>query len=223
MELFLNINNGIFIIKNAFPKELIEEMLNEIKSNIDKKDFKIRMSYSINDEKSVEIRSDYKDCNNEIFEIFNNINSTNVSSKYIEKKISNELDNKLLPFYRHALKFIYNQYEEFQFRHNQSDLFKYFPGSLMGKHTDSQFKTRLCTTLLYLNNMEDSFKGGEVLFYETDLYTDTTPIYKYTPSAGDLIIMDSSEKTNHKGIPHSVNKIENWDRYVNRTYWHNIN
>ena len=93
MELFLNINNGIFIIKNAFPKELIEEMLNEIKSNIDKKDFKIRMSYSINDEKSVEIRSDYKDCNNEIFEIFNNINSTNVSSKYIEKKISNELDN----------------------------------------------------------------------------------------------------------------------------------
>lgn len=221
MKLIHNIKNGIFIIQNVFSEELINEIIDELKLNIDNEDFKVRMSYTDEYDKSFDIKQYYKECDDNVLEIFNKFDSTGVLQKYSECKTSNELDKKILPHYRKALKFIYNQYEEFKFNHHGNDLFKYSPGNFMNKHTDNVSKRRLCTTVLYLNDMKDNFIGGEVIFYENELL-DSEEIFRYRPNKGDLIIMDSSEKTNYIGIAHSVNRIENWDRYVNRIYWNNI-
>lgn len=220
MNLIENIRNGIFIIEDVFSKELIDEAIFELKSNIEKKDFKIRMTYSDGDE-CMDIKKNYTECNIDIIKIFDKIDNESIIQKYLECQTSNELNKKMISDYRKALKFIYNQYDEFKFNHNGNDLFKYSAGNFMNKHTDNVSKRRLCTTVLYLNDMEDDFVGGEVIFYESETL-ESEEIFKYRPKKGDLIIMDSSEKTNHTGIAHSVNKIENWDRYVNRVYWNNI-
>lgn len=225
MELIHNIKDGVFIIKNVFPEELIDYCLNEMQNAIDNKNFRIRMGYVINGEEYVNINEYYTDCNTDIIERFENESIQNYTHKLIEhsiKKQDAKLLETLLPYYKKALKLIYNEYDESQFSYDESDLFKYCPGNFMKKHVDNVQNLRLCTTVLYLNNMEDTFKGGEVLFYNSDANHDVTPIFEYRPNRGDLIIMDSSERTQYKGIAHSVNRIENWDRYVNRVYWNKI-
>jgi len=219
VELVKNINNSVFILKNVFPKKLIENAISIMDSAIINGTFNIRMQYLDDFGKSVDIKKQYNQCDELILEKFNSNDDSVGTHRYCEFQTPNELRNEMSQYYKNALKFIYGEYK---FMANESDLFKYLPGSFMKKHCDNDSGKRLCTTILYLNNMEDHFVGGEVLFYNTEALEDVVPIFTYKPNVGDLIIMDSSIIGGLTGTPHSVTMIENWNRYVNRIYWNNI-
>jgi Rps23 Pro-64 3,4-dihydroxylase Tpa1-like proline 4-hydroxylase len=97
-----------------------------------------------------------------------------------------------------------------------SSIIEYGPGYLMRIHSDSTpHNPRLCTAVLYCNDMIDGDVGGDVLFYDNE--DNQQIIYTYKPKKNQLIVFDS--EFNKVGIPHSVTKIENWNRYVYRVYY----
>jgi hypothetical protein len=57
--------------------------------------------------------------------------------------------------------------------------------------------------------------GGDVLFYDNEQSENI--IHTYSAKRNQMVIFDSH--FNKPGIPHSVTKIENWNRYVYRVYF----
>lgn len=93
---------------------------------------------------------------------------------------------------------------------------EYGPGYMMAIHSDATpHNPRLCTAVLYCNDMKDGDEGGDVLFY--DNHKDENVIYTYRPKRNQVVVFDSH--INDFGIPHSVTQIKNWNRYVYRIYY----
>jgi Rps23 Pro-64 3,4-dihydroxylase Tpa1-like proline 4-hydroxylase len=142
---------------------------------------------------------------------------TNNYSKYYEYTIQPEDKQLLNEQYQDVLKLIYNTDPKTNFTSAENNLFKYEPGNFMTTHADGGNGDRLCTSVLYLNTMENEFEGGEVILY--DGFENGGPkneIYRYRPEAGDVVIFSSLED---EGMYHSVSPIKNWNRYAYRIYW----
>lgn len=99
----------------------------------------------------------------------------------------------------------------------QSGILFYKENHHMIKHRDGGplDNVRICTSVLYLNDKRENESGGDVICYDEN----ENIIHTYTPETGDLIIFDSFYNKNEKALLHSVNTIQNWERFVYRTYW----
>jgi Rps23 Pro-64 3,4-dihydroxylase Tpa1-like proline 4-hydroxylase len=215
MELFKNIDNKVFIIKNAIPTSLLNYLIERVEEGIRNKNAILRYNKR---EQDKQLFISMGDLSEEEFLDFKNENLfSKGQSKYYE--VSMRIDDKELidTYYQDILKDIFISNPNTYFHQNISDLFKYEPGNFMGLHADGGAGERLCTSVLYLNTMEEGFEGGEVIFYEGYKHRET-PIetYRYKPEAGDFIIFASLD---NEGIYHSVTSIKNWNRYAHRVYW----
>ncbi len=108
MELVKNINNSVFILKNVFPKKLIENAISIMDSAIINGTFNIRMQYLDDFGKSVDIKKQYNQCDELILEKFNSNDDSVGTHRYCEFQTPNELRNEMSQYYKNALKFIYN-------------------------------------------------------------------------------------------------------------------
>lgn len=215
MELFKNIDNKVFIIKNAIPTSLLNYLIERVEEGIRNRKAILRYNKKEED-KQLFISMDDLSLK-EILDFKNKNLFSKGQSKYYE--VSMRVDDKELidEYYQDILKDIFISNPNTNFHQNISDLFKYEPGNFMGLHADGGAGERLCTSVLYLNTMEEGFEGGEVIFYEG--YKHGEPeieTYRYKPEAGDFIIFASLD---NEGIYHSVSSIKNWKRYAHRVYW----
>lgn len=205
-EHYYTIQDRVFIYKNALPLSLIDSCLKFIQNSFDNKDFFIRYH---KDDSSV-IYLHHNDATKEMMDTFYNSNDTKIQ-KVAQIPPTTDITFSLLPFYKNVLESIYKR----DVINHTSDFFMYGPGHYMDKHADGS-DNRVCTTVLYLNEMTENDIGGETLFYE--LNDESKVIYEYKPVKGDLIIFDSS-LVDQTGLKHSVTKIQNWKRYAHRIYW----
>lgn len=155
----------------------------------------------------------YKDMDDNDRAYYDNLESDiNTQEKYYEltfvkEKFDEIFCNKIFDI----LKFLYqenistiNDYKCI------SNILVYKHNHNMVKHTDN-FEKRICTSVLYLNEIPENGSGGELVLYNDE----SKPIQIYQPKFGDLIIFDNFKH----GMIHSVNTIKNWERKVFRTYW----
>lgn len=216
MKLFKNIDNRVFIIKNEVPMNLLNYLIDLTEKNI--KIGNAILRYNKKEEYDQEI-SYIKDISDKEYIEFKNKNLFTVGlSKYYQIGMMPDDKELMDGYYQNILKFIYKTDSDLKFKSNDCDLFKYEPGNFMRTHADGGANgQRLCTSVLYLNTMEDVFEGGEVILYEScEKGVGKNEIYKYRPEAGDVIIFSSLED---EGMYHSVSPIKNWNRYASRIYW----
>jgi Rps23 Pro-64 3,4-dihydroxylase Tpa1-like proline 4-hydroxylase len=178
-----------------------------VQSSIKNKDFFIRYY-----ENKHHVYLHHNQANDDILNKFYSDDVTQIQ-KVAQVPSTNELAISLLPHYKTMLQSLYHT----ELYASTSDFFMYGPGHYMDTHADGS-DSRICTTVLYLNDMTENDIGGETLFY--DLHDETKIIYKNKPQKGDVIVFDSSLIDNI-GLKHSVTKIQNWDRYAHRIYWKN--
>jgi Rps23 Pro-64 3,4-dihydroxylase Tpa1-like proline 4-hydroxylase len=215
MELFKNIDNKVFIIKNSIPTSLLNYLIERVEGGIRNKNAILRYNKKEQDKQSSINISDLSE--EEYLEFKNENLFTKGQSKYYQVGMSINDKELIDEYYQNILKDIFISNPNTNFNQHLSDLFKYEPGNFMGLHADGGAGERLCTSVLYLNTMEEGFEGGEVIFYEG--YKHGQPeieTYRYKPEAGDFIIFTSLD---NQGIYHSVSSIKNWNRYAHRVYW----
>jgi Rps23 Pro-64 3,4-dihydroxylase Tpa1-like proline 4-hydroxylase len=215
MELYKNIDNKFFIIRNAVPKNLLNYLINLTERGIEEENAILR--YNKKAEYTQET-SYIRDISKEDYTQFKNQNLfTSGYSKYYQIDLKIEDKELINTHHQNALKLVYNTTPICNFKSNECHLFKYESGNFMGIHADGGAGERLCTSVLYLNTMEDSFDGGEVILYdEYGKGKIEEEIYRYRPEAGDIVIFSSLED---EGIYHSVSHLKNWNRYAYRVYW----
>jgi hypothetical protein len=126
---------------------------------------------------------------------FRNIINTNIL-EYIKSIYKNDID---------------------EIKSKQSGIIFYKENHYMTIHRDGGVmdNPRICTSVLNLNNKTENGIGGDVICYDEN----ENIIHTYTPETGDLIIFDSFYNKHEKSLLHSVNAIQNWERFVYRTYW----
>lgn len=201
------IENRVTIFSNAIPDDLVIGCTEFIKDHINRKDYYIRFDYRDQKDYKVQVYDHYSNITAELKELFNNR-----AYKLDEQKViqigsgGTEYSKSLMPYYKNLIKSLYPKkifYPDVQ------DFFYYGNGTYMNRHSDF-IDNRLCTSILYLNDQSIEDKGGELLFYNNN----RDIIFTYKPAKGDVVIMDD--------IEHSVNKIENWDRFTHRIYWNEL-
>lgn len=218
MELYKNIDDKVFIIKNAIPKDLLNYLIDFTETNIQNKNAILRYNKKQTEKQSFIYMGDISD--EDCLEFKNEKLFTKGQSKYYEVHMHNEDREMIDVYYQNILKTIFISNPIRNFKQHIWHLFKYEPGNFMGMHADGG-NERLCTTVLYLNTMEDGFEGGEVIFYENfENNVEKKEIYKYRPEAGDVVVFSSLED---EGMYHSVSPIKNWNRYAHRIYWQKEN
>lgn len=219
MKLYEDISKQFFIYDNVIDTTLFDELFTEIDSEIELGNQSIRFAvedtntntqFKIYQKKYYEFTEIEK-------EMFQKNYDTDDTYKLLRRDcdidIPHLLQQKIL---KNINQIIQNIYGLTQIEIEHSSIIHYGPGFLMGIHQDSTpHNPRLCTAVLYCNDMEDGNIGGDVIFYDNE--TDKNIIKTYKPKKNQLIVFDSY--FNEWGIPHSVTKIENWNRYVYRIYF----
>jgi Rps23 Pro-64 3,4-dihydroxylase Tpa1-like proline 4-hydroxylase len=220
MKLYEDVNKQFFIYDNVIDESLFDSILSEIDNELIKGNQSIRFNTKhIKTDTEFKIHNKmYKECNELEIEMFNLNYDNNTDYKLLKRDcdvnlsmpMKERITNKIIPI----IKDLYNTNElEIEYE----SIIQYGPGYLMEPHVDaSPNHPRLCTAVLYCNDMKDGDVGGKVLFYDNET-KDKNIVYTYQPKRNQMVIFDSH--FNKPGIPHSVTKIENWNRYVYRVYF----
>lgn len=219
MKLYEDISNKFFIYDNVIEEHLFDELFTEIYSEIKLGNQSIRFAVENNN-----TNTQFKIYQKKYYELtelekemfhknYDNDTTYQLLRRDSDIGISYSLQQKIL---KNINQIIENIYELDESEIEYSSIIQYGPGYLMGIHQDSTpHNPRLCTAVLYCNDMEIGNVGGDVIFYDNEI--DKNVVYNYTPKRNQLIVFDSH--FNEWGIPHSVTKIENWNRYVYRIYY----
>ena len=207
MRLLKNLDNKCFFLSDVFPDDILNNILSDI-ANRDPIELSVRLSYH-NSEKNIQKKKEELS-ESDLSALTSNINDDRIFQKHYFYSCNHTEDPIIKSYYLKALEMIYGHRKVLI---ESEASFKYGSGHFMDMHRDGS-SDRLCTTVLYLNSMTDYCQGGEIVFYKDNLKNDVIEVYR--PERGCLIVFDS---LGHPGMQHSVNKINNWDRYVHRVYW----
>jgi hypothetical protein len=220
MKLYEDVNKQFFIYDNVIDESLFDSILSEIDNELIKGNQSIRFNTKhIKTDTEFKIHNKmYKECNELEIEMFNLNYDNNTDYKLLKRDcdvmLSQPMNERIINQIIPIIKDLYNTNE---LEIDYQSIIQYGPGYLMEPHSDSNPNhPRLCTAVLYCNDMKDGDIGGDVLFYDNET-KDKNIVYTYSPKQNQLIIFDSY--INEVGIPHSVTKIENWNRYVYRIYF----
>lgn len=219
MKIYEDISKQFFIYDNIVSEPIFDDIFIQINKQLKLGNKSVR--FAVLDKKSnKEFRisqKTYNEFSEHEIEMFNKNYDDTTSYQLLRRdcdiNLSDNLDTILIENINNIVKYIYNlKNVEIEY----ASIIEYEPGYLMRIHSDATPNNpRLCTAVLYCNDMKDGDVGGNVLFYDNDV--DQNIIHTYTPKRNQLVIFDSY--FNEHGIPHSVTKIENWNRYVYRIYY----
>jgi Rps23 Pro-64 3,4-dihydroxylase Tpa1-like proline 4-hydroxylase len=219
MKLYEDVNKRFFIYDNVIDESLFDSILSEIDNELIKGNQSIRFNTKhIKTDTEFKIHNKmYKECNELEIEMFNLNYDNNTDYKLLKRdcdvSLSEFLVEQIINQIGPIIKDVYNVSElEIEYQ----SVIQYGPGYLMKIHSDSSpNNSRLCTAVLYCNDMKDGDIGGDVLFYDNERAKNI--VHTYSAKRNQMVIFDSH--FNKPGIPHSVTKIENWNRYVYRVYF----
>ena len=219
MKLHEDINKQFFIYDNVIDEFLFDNIFAEINNQLSAGNqlvgFRV-IDKKTNEEFKIHSKT-YNECSELETEMFNLNYDNNTDYKLMKRdcdiSLSHHLFKKIINHIDPIIKDVYNVSElEVEYQ----SVIQYGPGYLMKMHSDSRLDNpRLCTAVLYCNDMKDGDIGGDVLFYDNGQAKNI--VYTYQPKRNQMVIFDSH--FNKPGIPHSVTKIENWNRYVYRVYF----
>ena len=221
MKLHEDINKQFFIYDNVIDDEsLFDNIFLEINNNLKIGNQAVKFDV-LNTETNDRFKINNKTYNklNKLETKMFNLNYDNHSKYKLLRKdsnidISQSISKKIIIHIEPIIKDLYNL-NKLEIEHQC--IIQYGPGCVMPIHTDQNTpdNERLCTVVLYCNDITNNNIGGNVLFYDNEL--DKNIIYTYNPKRNQMVIFDSY--FNEQGIPHSVTKIENWNRSVYRIYF----
>jgi Rps23 Pro-64 3,4-dihydroxylase Tpa1-like proline 4-hydroxylase len=219
MKLYEDVNKQFFIYDNVIDESLFDSILSEIDNELIKghQSIKFNTKHIKTDTEFKIYNKVYKECNELEIEMFNLNYDNNTDYELLKRdcdiSLSEFLVEQIINQINPIIKDVYNVSElEVEYQ----SVIQYGPGYLMKIHSDSSpTNSRLCTAVLYCNDMKDGDIGGDVLFYDNEQSKNI--IHTYSAKRNQMVIFDSH--FNKPGIPHSVTKIENWNRYVYRVYF----
>lgn len=221
MKLHEDNNKQFFIYDNVIDDEsLFDNIFLEINNNLKIGNQAVKFDV-LNTETNDRFKINNKTYNklNKLETKMFNLNYDNHLKYKLERKdsnidISQSISKQIIIHIEPIIKDLYNL-NKLEIEHQC--IIQYGPGCVMPIHTDQNTpgNERLCTAVLYCNDVPDNGSGGNVLFYDNEL--DKNIIYTYNPKRNQMVIFDSC--FNEQGIPHSVTKIENWNRSVYRIYF----
>lgn len=219
MKIFEDINKQFFIYDNVIDETLFTEIFSNINNELAIGNQSVRFSV-INHNTNTEFKIYQKQYNkfNELelkmfHTNFDNLSNFELLRRDCDINLNYSLYTKITENVNQIIKNIYNlEHVEIEY----ASVIQYGPGYLMRIHQDSTpHNPRLCTAVLYCNDMTTGDVGGDVIFYDNTINQNI--VHTYSPKRNQLVIFDSY--FNEWGIPHSVTKIENWNRYVYRIYY----
>jgi hypothetical protein len=219
MKLYEDVNKRFFIYDNVIDESLFDSILSEIDDELIKGNQSIRFNTRhIKTDTEFKIHSKaYKECNELEIEMFNLNYDNNTDYELVRRDCDISLPHRLVQQIINQIDpIIKDVYNVNELEVEYESVIQYGPGYLMKIHSDSSpTNSRLCTAVLYCNDMKDGDIGGDVLFYDNEQSKNI--IHTYSAKRNQMVIFDSH--FNKPGIPHSVTKIENWNRYVYRVYF----
>jgi Rps23 Pro-64 3,4-dihydroxylase Tpa1-like proline 4-hydroxylase len=219
MKLHEDVNKQFFIYDNVIDESLFDNILNEIDNQLSAGNQLLR--FNVVDKKTnaeFKIHSKtYNECSELETEMFNLNYDNNTDYELMRRDCDISLSEFLVEqIINHIDPIIKDVYNVSELEVEYQSVIQYGPGYLMKIHSDSSpTNSRLCTAVLYCNDMKDGDIGGDVLFYDNEQSKNI--IHTYSAKRNQMVIFDSH--FNKPGIPHSVTKIENWNRYVYRVYF----
>jgi Rps23 Pro-64 3,4-dihydroxylase Tpa1-like proline 4-hydroxylase len=219
MKLHEDINKKFIIYDNVIDETSFDDIFTHVNNELDLGNQSIRfvvLNTTTNTEYKIhqKLYNEFTDLDKEMFhKNYDNDSDYELLRRDCDIGLTSELEIKISKNIKNIVKEIYN-IDDVEIE-NQSIIW-YGPGYFMGIHSDSTppDNPRLCTAVLYCNDRRDDNIGGDVIFYNN---INKNIVHTYSPKRNQLVIFDSY--INEYGIPHSVTKIENWDRYVYRIYF----
>lgn len=217
MKVYEDISKKFFIYNNVIDESLFDKIFKDINNQIELGNQSIRFSVENKETKKIynidqKLYNKFTDYEKEMFHKKYDANYE-ILRKDCDININDRLEENIMESIYKIIKDIYGL-NVIKIQH--ASIIQYLPGYLMRIHHDTNpDKPRLCTAVLYCNDMKENDLGGEVIFYDNS--EEKNIVYTYTPKRNELIIFDSH--FNEVGIRHSVNEIKNWNRYVYRIYF----
>ena len=221
MKLHEDINKQFFIYDNVINDEsLFDNIFVEINNSLEMGNQIVAFDV-INTETNTRLKINEKPYNklNKLETKMFNLNYDTDSKHELLRKdynidLSKSIREQIMINIEPVIKNLYNL-KKLEIEHQS--IIQYSPGYLMPMHSDESNpgNERLCTAVLYCNDVPNTGSGGNVLFYDNQL--DKNIIYTYIPKRNQMVIFDSC--FNEEGILHSVTKIKNWNRSVYRIYF----